>query len=204
MVTDDKSGRDAIMEALQVARDDEDDSGDEKERQTVVDDGYLADLRARLESPSQDNALPLGSRKQSDKAIMAAFQDRTTEKLESELKKSPSLRPDVRDSIPPPTVPANVEQLYVLCGPDAGKTHELGGGTMRVGRGPDCDLVLTDPSVSRVHIVLERREGRWHFQDQGSENGTYLDGQWMREGELGPGEPLELGRTMLVLEKGRS
>ncbi len=45
-----------------------------------------------------------------------------------------------------------------------------------VGRGPTCDLVLTDLTVSRVHAELRREEGSWLLVDLGSMNGTRLNG----------------------------
>ncbi|GIH70649.1 DUF1707 and FHA domain-containing protein [Sphaerimonospora thailandensis] len=45
-----------------------------------------------------------------------------------------------------------------------------------VGRGPACDLVLADLTVSRVHAELRRDDGSWLLVDLGSMNGTRLNG----------------------------
>lgn len=66
---------------------------------------------------------------------------------------------------------------------------------LRVGRGPDNDLVLTDPTVSSAHARVELREGSWFVRDLGSSNGTRLDGApvtgWV---ELPSGAQLAFGR----------
>jgi len=50
------------------------------------------------------------------------------------------------------------------------------GERLRVGRDPDCDLVIDHPSVSRRHAELYRDGGRWHLRDLGSKNGSFVDG----------------------------
>ncbi len=45
-----------------------------------------------------------------------------------------------------------------------------------VGRGSDCDLILTDLTVSRVHAELRRDSEAWVLVDLGSINGTRLNG----------------------------
>jgi hypothetical protein len=48
---------------------------------------------------------------------------------------------------------------------------------LSVGRQPDCDLVLEDPSVSKTHAVLrwDASNKRCSVQDTGSTNGTFLN-----------------------------
>lgn len=74
--------------------------------------------------------------------------------------------------------------LIVLPIPNLGPAEEL-----RIGRVPDCDLVLDDPSVSKAHAVL-----RWDavqsgssIADLGSSNGTFVNAR-----ELGDEEELLL------------
>lgn len=204
MGRDDGPKRDPIIEAFDVSEQETvvEDERDLPERPTVVDDGYIADLRSRLESASSPDvaAEDRDSEVETEKAILSAFQDRTTEKLESEIRGREASGSRQRESVPPPRARRDPQAIYVLCGPDAGRSFPLEDSQVKVGRGKECDLTLSDSSVSRVHLILTRRQDGWYFEDQRSENGTYLDGQWARKGKLGSGEPLELGRTMLVLE----
>ncbi|MGD2057383.1 MAG: FHA domain-containing protein [Anaerolineales bacterium] len=45
-----------------------------------------------------------------------------------------------------------------------------------IGRGPDCDLVVTDRQVSREHALIKKSDGGYFVEDLGSKNGTHLNG----------------------------
>lgn len=49
-------------------------------------------------------------------------------------------------------------------------------GTLKVGRTPDNDVVLNDPSVSRSHLELKIDGNKVTITDLGSSNGTYVNG----------------------------
>jgi hypothetical protein len=63
-----------------------------------------------------------------------------------------------------------------------------------VGRSCDCDIVLSDPAVSRVHAVLMRYPGRWLILDRQSTNGTRVNGRriWGAT-EVEPGDRVTFG-----------
>lgn len=69
-----------------------------------------------------------------------------------------------------------------------------------VGRDPACELVIEDKSVSRRHAFLERRGPGWAVVDQGSANGTFLNGAQVTEAELRDGQELRLGMVALRVE----
>ena len=48
-------------------------------------------------------------------------------------------------------------------------------GPRTIGRSSDCDVVLSDPGVSRVHAVLDHSEGQVQLQDKDSRGGVYLN-----------------------------
>jgi hypothetical protein len=73
-------------------------------------------------------------------------------------------------------------------------------GRMTLGADPANDLTLpADPTVSRLHAVLERYGADWCVRDLDSRNGTFVNGQrvW-RERPLRPGDELRVGATRLV------
>jgi hypothetical protein len=72
----------------------------------------------------------------------------------------------------------------------------LGGGT-RVGRCSDCDLVLSDDTVSRRHVEIAVRGGVCALRDLGSCNGTYLNGRPVERARLRRGDVLLLGETIV-------
>lgn len=45
-----------------------------------------------------------------------------------------------------------------------------------IGRRPNCDVVLRDQRVSRVHAVLMLLDDQWFLEDLRSTNGTYVNG----------------------------
>lgn len=49
---------------------------------------------------------------------------------------------------------------------------------LTLGRAPDCDIVIEDPTVSRLHAVFrkEPHTGMWQVVDAESHNGTFLAG----------------------------
>jgi pilus assembly protein CpaF len=69
-----------------------------------------------------------------------------------------------------------------------------------IGRSSNCDVVITDPTVSRRHARLILREGRWILQDLASTNGSHLNGRRVGRCELRPGDELYLGDIGLRID----
>jgi DNA-binding NtrC family response regulator len=61
-----------------------------------------------------------------------------------------------------------------------------------IGRDPGCDVSLPDPSVSRVHAVIERRGDGFHLVDR-SGRGTRVAGAEVPEAPLADGTEIALG-----------
>jgi pSer/pThr/pTyr-binding forkhead associated (FHA) protein len=82
-----------------------------------------------------------------------------------------------------------------------GGRRQLTGDRLVIGRSPLSDVVLTaDAQVSRTHAVLERIADRWIVRDVGSRNGTYVNGERVREPvRLQAGDELRIGKSVLVL-----
>src|SRR5512142_2200648 len=51
------------------------------------------------------------------------------------------------------------------------------GGRLAIGRDPACELCVADPSLSRRHALLVREGATWFVVDEGSSNGTYVNGE---------------------------
>jgi FHA domain/DUF1707 SHOCT-like domain len=70
-----------------------------------------------------------------------------------------------------------------------------------IGRNRDCDLCLTDLSVSRTHALLIRREDGWVLSDLGSHNGTRLNGWLVRESvRVRAGDRVEFGSMAFIIQ----
>jgi predicted component of type VI protein secretion system len=69
-----------------------------------------------------------------------------------------------------------------------------------VGSSPTNDVVIEEPSVSRVHAILQLVTNTWVVEDCGSRNGTFVQGKRIPSlHPLRPGEELRLGRVQLLL-----
>ena len=71
----------------------------------------------------------------------------------------------------------DVPVLLVKEGQSAGKDWTLDRDVIVIGRGVDCDIVLAERPVSRLHARIERRAQGYLLIDMGSKNGTYVNGQ---------------------------
>jgi hypothetical protein len=69
-----------------------------------------------------------------------------------------------------------------------------------VGRGPDCDLVLADPTVSKHHFELRPRGTDVVLVDLGSTNGTRVNDVGVRDRVLADGDQIRVGATVLRFE----
>jgi hypothetical protein len=82
-----------------------------------------------------------------------------------------------------------------------GRRTVVGPGGATLGRSRQCDVVLTDPNVSRQHAELRPRGSSWVLTDLGSTNGSRINGHPVERSEvLRPGDEIELGATTLRFE----
>jgi DNA-binding NtrC family response regulator len=77
-------------------------------------------------------------------------------------------------------------------------------GSVLVGRAPDADILLADPSTSAKHARLQADAGRVTIEDLGSRNGTQVRGQKVSPQQpqaLAPGEAALLGSAVLLVQR---
>src|SRR5688572_9153524 len=87
--------------------------------------------------------------------------------------------------------------------PSNGTPVEISGDVALVGRDPASEVVVPDGSVSRRHARVERRGADWFVVDQGSANGTFVDGTRVAEGRLRHGQEVRFGAVaFLVVSEG--
>jgi len=70
-----------------------------------------------------------------------------------------------------------------------------------IGRSRRCDIVLTDPNVSRQHAEIRRQDDGFMALDLGSTNGMRVNRRDVKQAVLQHGDRLELGSTELVFER---
>jgi serine/threonine protein kinase len=89
-------------------------------------------------------------------------------------------------------------KIRIVDGIDAGVEKELPeAGSCTIGRRSSCDLVLRVDSVSREHCRIERHDGAYWLYDNGSSNGTLLNGLRIEKAKLVHGDVLTLDRVTL-------
>ena len=69
-----------------------------------------------------------------------------------------------------------------------------------IGRREDCDLRIPLGDVSRKHCRLIRDGDAVRVEDLGSSNGTYHNGQRVQEATLAPGDSVQIGPVVFVLQ----
>jgi len=84
-----------------------------------------------------------------------------------------------------------------------GKRLAVEAGGAVLGRSRECEIVLSDPNVSRRHAEIRPRGGGWVLDDLGSTNGVSVNGvQVDRPKVLSDGDDIELGTTRVTFELG--
>ena len=72
-----------------------------------------------------------------------------------------------------------------------------------IGRSKGSDICVADPSVSRDHCVLLRRQEGWMISDIGSKGGTYVNGKKTRDRTpVLIDDEITVGATTFILKRG--
>ncbi len=67
----------------------------------------------------------------------------------------------------------------------------------RIGRGPENDILLTDPSVSRRHAEIKYANGEFRIEDVSSKNGSLLNDSGFANSHLKHHDRIQLGNVLL-------
>jgi hypothetical protein len=81
-----------------------------------------------------------------------------------------------------------------------GRRNVLSGSRVVIGRSRECDVVISDPNVSRRHAELRRDENGWHVVDLGSTNGVKVNGRRVDQSALRAGDRVTIGVTDFTFE----
>ena len=79
--------------------------------------------------------------------------------------------------------------------------YTVGAAVTVLGRSRRCDIVLTDPNVSRQHAEIRRQDDGFMLLDLGSTNGTRVNRRDVKQVVLQHGDRIELGTTELLFER---
>ncbi len=100
-------------------------------------------------------------------------------------------------------IPADTPQkpcLTVLYGGPVGLVYTLPvGSETLIGRDDEADLPLGEPRVSRRHAVIKANpDGTVVIEDQGSSNGTFVNGTKVDTRQLEDGDRLQIGYSCII------
>ena len=87
--------------------------------------------------------------------------------------------------------------VTVLAGPEQGQVFKIARPTTTMGRSNTCEIVITDPLVSRQHAQIILGMGGISLRDLASTNGTFLNGARVTESPLRNQDVISVGGTRL-------
>ncbi|MBS1961909.1 MAG: FHA domain-containing protein [Bdellovibrionales bacterium] len=86
--------------------------------------------------------------------------------------------------------------------PARGSSYAVGSGTFSIGRHSQNQIVLESGNVSKRHCVLVVDNTKIAVEDQGSSNGTFVNGKLSAKREIRPGDRISVGEFVLELSDG--
>ncbi len=84
-------------------------------------------------------------------------------------------------------------QLVIAEGKEAGREFAFDQDSVLIGRTDECDVVLYEAGVSRRHCRVFREGDAYFVSDEGSSNGTRVNGEKVSRRQLADGDQLGLG-----------
>jgi len=100
-----------------------------------------------------------------------------------------------------------VTKIFVVDGSDEVSDLEFSEDVLFIGRSPENDIQITDGTVSRKHLKILRKAGKYFVKDLESKNGTFVDGKHISAGgecEVQEGVPIVIGMTVICIGEGCS
>lgn len=90
--------------------------------------------------------------------------------------------------------------LMGMSGPVKGQKYVIDRDQVTLGRRPDSDLPIDDPSASGNHCVLIREGARYTLRDLESTNGTLVNGKRVTEARLRAKDIIQIGVAELLFD----
>ena len=90
-------------------------------------------------------------------------------------------------------------KLTVIAGPNRGSTYAVKDGQTSIGRQSGNSIVLDSSKVSKKHCVLVVSNGKAVVKDEGSSNGTFVNGVLTQAKPLQPGDKIAVGEFVFQI-----
>ena len=94
-------------------------------------------------------------------------------------------------------------KFIVKSGPQAGNEIDMTGNQIVFGRTEECDVMISDPNMSRRHAQAVLLNGLVAVVDLNSSNGTLVNGLPISRIFLMDGDEVQLGSTSLIFSDNR-
>ncbi len=88
-------------------------------------------------------------------------------------------------------------QLVVLAGSNVGEMYNMQG-TLVIGRGRDADIRIQGDGISRQHAKIRVANDGVQFEDLGSTNGSFVNGERAQTCPLQDGDKIQLGSATIL------
>jgi hypothetical protein len=95
-------------------------------------------------------------------------------------------------------------KIYLLDGPEAGKSFESDNDVAYIGRSPENDAQIRDPLISRKHLKVLLKDHKYRIIDLQSANGTIINNEKIDpniEVDIEEGVPITIGVSLVSLGK---
>ena len=90
-----------------------------------------------------------------------------------------------------------MHRLVIVSGPNRGSSFALIEGENSIGRQMDNHIVLSSGKVSKRHCALLVTANEVFLRDEGSTNGTFVNGTRIQQADLSDGDVIVVGRVVL-------
>jgi len=92
-------------------------------------------------------------------------------------------------------------RIVISQGSQAGQSASLDTGTVMIGRGADCQIILDDDYVSTRHARIAASGDQWFVEDLGSTNGTFVGSVRITQPTMITlADTVRIGKTIMKLE----
>jgi len=89
-------------------------------------------------------------------------------------------------------------KLITVLGPLSDRVIHLEAPLVSIGRQPSNYICINDPYLSREHCLIRKSEEQFIIEDLNSANGTYLNGEPIKESLLKEGALIEIGVSLFL------
>lgn len=164
---------------------------------TIEDEGstngtYTGGRRIRVTDVGAGSEIRFGNPSDGPRAVLLGREPPAPAAAPSLSSSSPSSAADRPSAVSMPAATGTFRQPTTV--------RPLPAKTVRIGRDAGNDLVIDDLVVSRHHAELRAlADGSYEIVDLGSHNGTFLNGQPVTRGPVGPGDIVGIGHSAFCL-----